>query len=55
MKSEIYDKLIILLHLIASWIKVGLKDNHYFNTNISHKPPTISVNLSCQMMSNLFL
>lgn len=37
-KSEIYDKLIILSHLIASWTKAELKDDSDFNASISHKP-----------------
>lgn len=38
-KSQISDKLIILLKPIASWTKARLKVEHYFNTSldISHK------------------
>lgn len=51
-KPEIWDKLIILLHLIASWIKTGLKVDHCFMPVSVTTPHNISVNLRCQMTSS---
>lgn len=35
-KSEIYEKLKMLLNLIAAQIKAGLKVDHYFTASISY-------------------
>lgn len=58
-KSEIYEKLKMLLNLIAAQIKAGLKADHYFTARISHNltptpPPPTKYLSEPQMTTNLF-